>query len=155
MFYFFGKGKCTEVFQGIRDITPEVYCLIGIHLFSSFSKRTQFTEVLLRCIPCIVCMPITSILEFIFRLAHSCLEMPWLNKMISDMKREEHKKQTGLREHISSVWQWQANSNDACEYISPAYSCWIGQECWQVKWLQDQSMCKFWAQVRENWHTVH
>ena len=53
MFYFFGKGKCTEVFQGIRDITPEVYCLIGKHLFSSVSTRTRFTEVLLRCIPCI------------------------------------------------------------------------------------------------------
>ena len=63
MFYFFGKGKCTEVFQGIRDISPEVYCLIGKHLFSSISTRTRFTEVLLRCIPCIVCMPITSILE--------------------------------------------------------------------------------------------
>ena len=61
MFYFFAKGKCTEVFQGIRDITPEIYCLIGKHLFSSVSTRTRFTEVLLRCIPCIVRMPITSI----------------------------------------------------------------------------------------------
>jgi len=35
MFYFYGKGKCTEVFQVIRDITPEVYCLIGKQMFSS------------------------------------------------------------------------------------------------------------------------
>ena len=58
MFYFFGKGKCTEFFQGIRDIMPEVYCLIGKHLFSSVSTRTRFTEVLLRC------MPITNILGY-------------------------------------------------------------------------------------------
>ena len=45
MFYFFGKGKCTKVFQGIRDITPEVYCLIGKHLFSSVStKRTAHSK---------------------------------------------------------------------------------------------------------------
>ena len=43
MFYFFGKGKCTEVFQVIWDITPEVYCLIGKHLFSSvILKSTTF-----------------------------------------------------------------------------------------------------------------
>ena len=71
MFYFFGKGKCTEVFQGIRDITPEVYCLIGKHLFSSVSTRMRFTEVLLRCIPCIVCMPITSILEEVIKQGRS------------------------------------------------------------------------------------
>ena len=67
--FFFGKGKCTEVFQGIRDITPEVYCLIGKHLFSSVSTRTRFTEILLRCIPCIVCMPITSRLEKVIKQA--------------------------------------------------------------------------------------
>ena len=38
MFYFFGKGKCTEVFQGIRDITPEVYCLRSIPLFTYVSS---------------------------------------------------------------------------------------------------------------------
>ena len=70
MFYFFGKGKCTEVFQVIRDITPEVYCLIGKHLFSSVGTRARFTEGLLnRCIPCVVCIPITSILEKVIKLA--------------------------------------------------------------------------------------
>ena len=69
MFYFFGNEKCIEIFQVIRDITPEVYCLIGKHLFSSVSTRTRFTEVLLLCIPCVVCMPATSILEKVIKQA--------------------------------------------------------------------------------------
>ena len=71
MFYFFGNEKCIEIFQVIKDITPEVYCLIGKHLFSSVSTRTRFTEVLLRCIPCVVCMPATSILEKVIKQAQS------------------------------------------------------------------------------------
>ena len=78
MFYSFGKGKCTEVFQVIRDITSEVYCLIGKHLFAVLVRgcglqrleiEPRFTEVLLRCIPCVVCMPTTSILEKVIKQA--------------------------------------------------------------------------------------
>ena len=31
LFYFFGKGKCTEIFQVRRDIMPDVNRLIGKH----------------------------------------------------------------------------------------------------------------------------
>ena len=46
---------------------PEVNRLIGKHLFPSVGSNTWFAEILLGCVPCVVCMSALGILKWVIK----------------------------------------------------------------------------------------
>ena len=51
----------------MRNIAPDIYCLIRKHLFAHVCSRTWLAVVLLRCISCVVRIPAAGMLEKIIK----------------------------------------------------------------------------------------